>query len=140
MTTRATFPKTDRLILRRDFDYLLANGTALHTKGLKLVYVRLPLEASIENLLPAHARHAFALPKRHFKQATARNYYRRRIREAVRLRQAEWLHSISTGGTYACLWVGDGRLSPRFQDIDQQVARLLQLAARNLNSPREPIT
>jgi ribonuclease P protein component len=137
MTPRATFPKKDRLSLRRDFDLLLAEGTSLHTKGLKLICFRLPPDLAQSNLTSAHAQHAFALPKRHFKRATVRNHYRRRIREAVRLRQGQWLASLQHAGQYACLWVGDGRLSPRFQDIDQQVARLLQLAIRTLNTPQD---
>lgn len=77
-----SFPKEQRLRQRERIAALTQKGTALFKYPLKAYYM--PGEASV-------SRYAIAVPKKSFRRAVKRNLLKRRIREALRLNQAECL-------------------------------------------------
>ena len=81
------FPKEQRLRQRERIAALPSKGTALFKYPLKAYW--LPGESAV-------SRYAIAVPKKSFKRAVKRNLLKRRIREALRLNQAECLGGACT--------------------------------------------
>jgi len=79
------FPKEQRLRQRERIAALSSKGISLFKYPLKAYYM--PGEAAV-------SRYAIAVPKKNFKRAVKRNLLKRRIREALRLNQAECLGSF----------------------------------------------
>ena len=78
-----SFPKEQRLRQRQTIANLPVRGTSLFKYPLKAYYA--PSEGV------TCPRYAIAVPKKSFKRAVKRNLLKRRIREALRLNQAECL-------------------------------------------------
>ncbi len=77
-----SFPKEQRLRQRETIANLSAKGSPLFKFPLKAYWM--PGGADVP-------RYAVAVPKKSFKRAVKRNLLKRRIREAIRLNQAESL-------------------------------------------------
>ena len=77
-----SFPKEQRLRQRETIANLSAKGSSLFKYPLKAYWM--PGEAQ-------KSRFAVAVPKKNFKRAVKRNLLKRRIRESLRLNQAECL-------------------------------------------------
>lgn len=77
-----SFPKEQRLRQRETIANLSAKGSPLFKFPLKAYWMPGGAEVS---------RYAVAVPKKNFKRAVKRNLLKRRIREAIRLNQAECL-------------------------------------------------
>ena len=77
-----SFPKEQRLRQRETIANLSAKGSPLFKFPLKAYWM--PGGADVP-------RYAVAVPKKSFKRAVKRNLLKRRIREAIRLNQAECL-------------------------------------------------
>lgn len=77
-----SFPKEQRLRQRETIANLSAKGSPLFKFPLKAYWMPGGAEVS---------RYAVAVPKKSFKRAVKRNLLKRRIREAIRLNQAECL-------------------------------------------------
>lgn len=77
-----SFPKEQRLRQRETIANLSAKGSPLFKFPLKAYWM--PGGAGV-------SRYAVAVPKKSFKRAVKRNLLKRRIREAIRLNQAECL-------------------------------------------------
>ena len=77
-----SFPKEQRLRQRETIAKLSAKGSPLFKFPLKAYWM--PGGADVP-------RYAVAVPKKSFKRAVKRNLLKRRIREAIRLNQAECL-------------------------------------------------
>jgi ribonuclease P protein component len=76
------FPKEQRLRQRERIAALSSKGVSLFKYPIKAYY--LPGKTTV-------SRYAIAVPKKNFKRAVKRNLLKRRLREALRLNQAECL-------------------------------------------------
>lgn len=74
-----SFKKEERLCSKNHFDKLFAEGKSFLVYPLKVVFI----EIEFQENYPAKA--AFAVSKRNFKNAVARNRLKRKMREAYRL-------------------------------------------------------
>lgn len=84
---RRTFSKSERICLKRSFDYLFERGASFKIGALKFFFVfNLP-----PDLRTAPLSVAFAVPKRAFKRAVHRNLLKRRMREAFRCNKHQLL-------------------------------------------------
>lgn len=95
---RATFRKHERLTGRDAINAVVKQGAALNDKPFRLVGRIGPLDST------APAQVAFAIPKRHVKKATDRNYIRRLMREAYRLEKERWYEPLRAAGVQ-CAWL-----------------------------------
>ena len=80
-----SFPKEQRLRQREIIASLPSKGAPLFKFPIKAYYI--PGGADL-------SRHAISVPKKSFKRAVKRNLLKRRIREAIRLNQAECLNGF----------------------------------------------
>ena len=80
-----SFPKEQRLRQRETIASLPSKGAPLFKFPIKGYYI--PGGAVL-------SRYAISVPKKSFKRAVKRNLLKRRIREAIRLNQAECLNSF----------------------------------------------
>ncbi len=76
-----TLNKSERLCSKKIFDKIFAQGKTVKNDFLKIIWVF----SENENNSPAKV--AFAISKRNIRKATSRNFIRRRIREAYRVRK-----------------------------------------------------
>jgi ribonuclease P protein component len=127
------FPKRERLNLREDFRDLLAEPQSIFMDGLKIVYRKVALPASVDDEKAARLMFAFAVPKRLYKRATDRNLIRRRLKEAIRLQKADlaqhlaeqakfqvhmlWIVTAKAPKEYAPLYAATGKALAKLQHL-----------------------
>lgn len=95
---RATFRKHERLTGRDAFSAVVKRGKAVNEAPFRLVGLITPLDT----VSPAQI--AFAVPKRHVKQANTRNRIRRLMREAYRLDKEKWYAPLREADKQ-CAWL-----------------------------------
>lgn len=83
-----SFPKSEHLCLKSSFDELFTKGQAIHSNGLKIVWIANNDEISSIKV-------AVSVSKRNFKRAVHRNHLKRRMREAYRLHKTALLHKLN---------------------------------------------
>lgn len=79
------FPKKEKLIHKKRFDFLFSEGKSLKSHPIQAIYLSLEMPCFADFQVFSHSEVAFAVPKRHFKKAVDRNKIKRRMREAFRL-------------------------------------------------------
>ena len=84
-----SFPKKQHLAQRERIAELASRGRVLFKYPVKAYW--LPREDASGEVCP---RYVFSVPKKSFKRAVKRNLLKRRMREAVRLHQAECLGGL----------------------------------------------
>jgi ribonuclease P protein component len=120
-----TFPRSQRLRLKREIDSLFANGEAFIAYPLRIIYLSVP-EGTLIKMLAN-------VPKRRFKHAVRRNLLRRRIRESYRLRKDELFTHMSNRGEgllLAYLYIGK-EIEP-YATIDRAVERSIRQLKQRL--------
>ena len=95
---RATFRKHERLVGRDRIGQVMKNGHSMSEAPLRLV----GLVLTMDTVSPAQV--AFAVPKRHVRNATDRNRVRRLLREAWRLDKELWYEPLRAAGVQ-CAWL-----------------------------------
>ncbi len=97
-TARNTFRKHERLTGRDAINALMKEGSALTDRPLRVVGRLTPPAGG------PPARVAFAVPKRHVRNAVDRNRIRRRMREAYRLEKERWYLALKNADRQ-CTWL-----------------------------------
>lgn len=95
---RATFRKHERLCGRLRIEEVVKTGRTVHVPPFKLVGKLMPLPTT------APAQVAFAIPKRHVRNAVDRNRMRRLMREAYRLNKQGYHQRLQEKGKQ-CAWL-----------------------------------
>lgn len=122
---RYTLKKAERLSRKKAFEILFEKGTAFHEGPLRFFYVfDLP-----ETEVTAPLMMAVSAPKRKFRRANVRNFYKRRLREAYRLHKHPLLDGLITKNrNLAFLVTYNSRKSGNFHQIERaMVAGLRRL-------------
>ena len=111
-----SFPKEQRLRQRETIASLSAKGTPLFKFPVKGYYM--PGGEAV-------SRYAVSVPKKSFKRAVKRNLPKRRIREAIRLNQAECLNGFC--GDYLFVYIAKDICE--FSVIEAAVREILSKSA-----------
>lgn len=87
-TQRYTLPKAERLSWKRYIDQLFAEGQSFVAFPLRVVYLW------TEEPMPAPASILVSVPKKKFKRAVKRNFIKRQVREAYRVRKYDVIEPL----------------------------------------------
>lgn len=112
------FPKKERLSRRLLWDRVFAEGKQLKAYPLLLYYLKSPLPETVV------AQAGFAVPKRAFRKAVARNRIKRLMREAYRLEKPAVFNN--SFGPYALVFLYLGKESPDFKQLSVAMKSLLK--------------
>ena len=91
---RKFFPKSERLYLKRDIDYLFENGQSFISFPLRIVYLPVTGDNHPEPGISA----LVSVPKKRIKHAIDRNRIKRLIRESFRQNKSEITYSLKESG------------------------------------------
>lgn len=118
-TARNTFQKHERLVGRDAFNTVMKEGRSLSDRPLRVVGRLVPLGDA------APARVAFAIPKRHVRNAVERNRIRRRMREAYRLEKQRW-YTLLKDADLQCTWlfIWQSSRAPAYAEARERLIRL----------------
>ena len=121
-TKQYEFPKSEHLVGKK-------NIAALYTKGNKLSEPPLFLTYTFTDTAEC-ARVLFSVPKRHFRHASARNRYKRLLREAYRLNKSIITESLigKTFGIDMAITVTNTEV-PNFVSTERNIIGLLTALA-----------
>ncbi|MRT15412.1 ribonuclease P protein component [Vitellibacter sp. q18] len=109
------FPKSEKLKSTKTIEKLFLEGRTYSKFPIKIFF--LPQE-NIEN-----SQAAFAVPKRNFKSAVARNRLKRQLREAYRLHK-HLLDNIH-GKKFVMLFLFLGKTTPTYPELEKTMVNLL---------------
>lgn len=82
---KSKFPKKEKLVNKKYFDFLFSNGKSLKYYPIQAIYINFNEPCFSDFEIPNHSEVAFAVPKRQFKKAVDRNKIKRKMREIYRL-------------------------------------------------------
>jgi ribonuclease P protein component len=110
-----SFPKESKLKSLKTIDRLFVEGESFTKQPMKLMFIRL------ENKQPIQI--TFAVPKRNFKLAVARNRIKRQLRESYRLHK----HLLNSLGdeNYALLFLYISKSKSSHDEIESSMISLL---------------
>jgi ribonuclease P protein component len=114
---RYTFTIGERLKSRKIIDELFRRKSFYSCPGFRLYYITLDIPLS-----DSPAQYAFAVSKKHFPKAPDRNRVKRLMREAVRLRKADWV--FTPGKQVAFLLMYTGQQLPEYATVEKAVEKL----------------
>jgi ribonuclease P protein component len=110
------FPKSEKLKSQKTIEQLFAEGKSVTKFPVKVFF----LKASEGAVSQA----GFAVPKRAFKNAVARNRIKRQLREAFRLNKQ--LLTTNNGSIFALLFLYIGKDEPQYASLETAIKALLQ--------------
>jgi ribonuclease P protein component len=118
---RNTFSKSERLCSKKLITGIFEEGYVFHSVMLRVVW--LPVKAD----LPAPAQVAMIIPKKNIRSAVARNFIRRRMREAYRKHKFilyDYLEELNLRLVFALIYKG---LEPvEYRKIEESVIEALK--------------
>jgi len=125
MTTKKySFSKEERLYLEKEISALFASGKRFSDNSFSVVW------CLTENDTPKNPQILISVPKRNFKNATDRNYIKRRIKEAYRLHKYILLNLLEEQNI--SLFIGfiyrDSR-KKSFRQIEENILHSLEIVA-----------
>lgn len=129
---RATFRKNERLHGRDAIAEVLRAGRAVNEPPLRLVGL---LNTATDD--DAMLRVAFAVPKRHIKQARHRNRVRRLMRESFRQNKVPWRERLKAAGKRGdwLIIYGSAEILPLAEVRDRLLRVVERWMEKNLPSP-----
>ncbi len=113
-----TFPKKEKLKSKKLIDRLFAEGKAMTSYPIKLIYIQ---TGAMEKV---RFQTGVTVPKKKFKSAVKRNRIKRLLREAYRLNKPILFNNSE--GNFAFLFLYLGKEMPQYQSIEAHVKKLLQ--------------
>jgi ribonuclease P protein component len=124
------FPKHEKLKSRKVIAQLFSEGKSISKFPVKMLYVPCDEAASERVQKATTSQAAFAVPKRNFKLAVARNGVKRQLREAFRLHKH--LLSAESGRKFALLFLYLGKDKPQYAQLEASVQKLLEEMQKRL--------
>lgn len=112
------FPSAEKLKSKILIDRLFAEGRSLNKFPLKLIYTR------IENPEILTHKTGVTVPKRNFKKAVDRNYFKRLMREAFR--KNKYLVDNNLPHKYALMFIYTGQKRSTLSELDAAVVALME--------------
>ncbi len=111
-----TYSKEEKLKSQKQIEQLFAEGHALVSFPLKVVFLEAPKNTFNQA--------AFSAPKRNFKLAVHRNRIKRQMREAYRLQKA--ILDKKSGKKFVFLFMYIGKETAPYEVISSAMEKLLQ--------------
>ena len=131
-SSRATFPKNERLSRKYLMELLFQKGLSFIAYPLRVIYY--PIENIGESVKPspivvpdAPVSVLISIPKKKIKHAVDRNYIKRRIRESYRLRKHELAPLVSEKDKQfllAFIYLSEEKYS--FEKIDKAISKAIK--------------
>ena len=113
-----TFPSAEKLKSKILIDRLFAEGRSVNKFPLKLIYT------PIENpKIPSH-KTGVSVPKRNFKKAVDRNYFKRLMREAFR--KNKYLVDNNLPRKFAFMFIYTGQKRFGYEEIEAAVKDIMK--------------
>lgn len=112
------FPKKEKLKSKKLIDLLFADGKAVSSYPLKLIYLKTTLPEGIK------IQAGVTVPKKNFKSAVKRNRIKRLLRESYRLNKAMVFNNSE--GDFAFLFLYLGKEMPTFEKVNEAMNFLLK--------------
>ncbi|MBS7319994.1 MAG: ribonuclease P protein component [Myroides sp.] len=111
----ATYPKTEKLKKKKYIDLLFSEGRTVTKYPLRLVYV--PVKE-----LDTPLQMGVSVPKKYFKKAVDRNYFKRVLRECYRLNKELLLNDLQEPYVLMFFYQTKERLT--YQEIEEKTKEL----------------
>ena len=110
-----SYPKTEKLKLKKSIDLLFSEGKTVSKYPLRLVYA--------ENLEESETlKFGVSVSKKYFKHAVDRNYFKRVLRECYRLNKSMLIDNIEK--KYAIMFFYQTKERLTFQEINDKTIQL----------------
>ncbi|MDR1344604.1 MAG: ribonuclease P protein component [Tannerellaceae bacterium] len=119
---RYTFPKKERLSLKRDIELLFEKGETFLSFPLRIVYLKTesPAESPVSIMV--------SVPKKRIRKAADRNHIKRHVRESYRMRKNELLESCKAKSKrlfIAFLYIHGKKLP--YQDMERAMTKAMRI-------------
>jgi ribonuclease P protein component len=117
---RYTLSKQERLSWKRYIDLLFKEGKSFIAFPLRVIY--LPVEE-----IPASVSFLVSVPKKNIRKAVGRNYIKRQVREAYRVRKYELTDALaeSNRSLFLAFLYLDKEIRP-FADMEKAMTKVIQ--------------
>ena len=128
---RHFFRKDERLRSKIAFEYLFEHGSSFRIGVLKFFYIFDLPNKYINSPLSV----AFSAPKRRYRHAVTRNYFKRRMREAFRLNKSNLKEELNKNGrNLVILMVFSGGSNTQYAQIEKSIVRALDRLSQKLSN------
>jgi ribonuclease P protein component len=121
-----SLPKNERLCSKKLFDKLFSEGKSLLVYPVKIIFIEIPYRDGP----PVQA--AFAVSRRLVRKAVARNFIKRRMREAYRLNKY-YLYSSIGNRSLALVFIYTGKEILDYRHIENSFKRGLNMILKKLS-------
>jgi ribonuclease P protein component len=115
---RNTYPKNEKLKSRTTIDLMFTEGKSVSKYPLRLVY--LPLNTTEDTII----KMGVSVSKKHFKNATDRNYFKRVLRETYRHHKHIIIDRLDRPYAFMFFYQTKDRLS--FEEINTKTIQLFE--------------